>query len=43
MLVIRVGHAYPVIGIIIIGLLFLQPLLGLDQHYVYVRSHRRTF
>lgn len=26
----------------VIGLLFLQPLFGLSHHYVYVRSQRRT-
>ena len=28
---------------IVIGLLFFQPFLGLAHHHVYVRSQRRTF
>ena len=35
--------AHPVIGLVVISLLVLQPFLGLIHHFKYRKTHRRTF
>ncbi|KAL9121096.1 MAG: hypothetical protein Q9187_002346 [Circinaria calcarea] len=34
--------AHPIIGIVVISLLFFQPILGLVHHMIYRRTHSRT-
>ena len=38
----QVGKAHSVIGLVVIGFLFLQPLFGLMHHFIYLRSHGPT-
>lgn len=42
MLAVQVKLAHPIIGILVVALMFVQPLLGLAHHYIYLRSQRRT-
>lgn len=36
------SNGHPIIGIIVVGLLLLQPPLGLIHHYIFKRKHIRT-
>lgn len=36
------GNGHAIIGIIVVGLLLLQPLLGLIHHYIYKKQGGRT-
>ena len=36
------SNGHPVIGILVVGLLLVQPFLGLAHHQIYKREHRRT-
>ena len=39
---IQIDEYHPVLGIIVVLLLLIQPILGLVHHYIYKRQHART-
>ena len=39
---VQIGTYHPIIGILVVGLLLLQPILGLIHHYIYKRQGART-
>lgn len=38
-----IGTYHPVLGLVVIGLLLFQPVLGLIHHFIYKARHLRTF